>query len=92
MASLHPIPDFEPTESFPHAAQAIKLVRRRRSLTGRWHTATVYAITSRPAGRPTRAARGMDPLELAVDCQLHSSVTPPSTRTAPRSAPGPGGS
>ena len=24
------------------------LSRRRRSLTGRWHTATVYAITSSP--------------------------------------------
>jgi hypothetical protein len=34
-------------EFFPHAAQAIKLVRRRRPLTGRkWKTVTVYAITS----------------------------------------------
>jgi hypothetical protein len=45
--SLHPIPDFDRTEFFPHAAQAIKLVRRRRFLTG-WHTATVYGITSLP--------------------------------------------
>jgi hypothetical protein len=31
---------------FPHAAQAIQLVRRRRPLTsGKWHTETVYAIT-----------------------------------------------
>jgi predicted transposase YbfD/YdcC len=47
--ALQPIPDFDRTEFFPHATQAIKLVRRRRSLTGRWHTATVYAITSMPA-------------------------------------------
>jgi predicted transposase YbfD/YdcC len=34
-------------EFFPYAAQAIKLVRRRRSLTsGKWKTVTVYAITS----------------------------------------------
>lgn len=34
-------------EFFPHAAQAIKLVRRRRSLGSRkWTTVTVYAITS----------------------------------------------
>jgi predicted transposase YbfD/YdcC len=32
--------------AFPHAAQAIQLVRRRRPLTsGKWHTETVYAIT-----------------------------------------------
>jgi predicted transposase YbfD/YdcC len=32
---------------FPHAAQAIKVVRRRRALTSRtWNTVTVYAITS----------------------------------------------
>jgi predicted transposase YbfD/YdcC len=31
---------------FPHAAQAIRLTRRRRSLSsGKWHTETVYAIT-----------------------------------------------
>jgi predicted transposase YbfD/YdcC len=31
---------------FPHAAQAIQLTRRRRSLnSGKWHTETVYAIT-----------------------------------------------
>jgi predicted transposase YbfD/YdcC len=34
-------------EFFPHAAQAIKLVRRRRPLSSRkWTTVTVYAITS----------------------------------------------
>jgi predicted transposase YbfD/YdcC len=31
---------------FPHATQAIQVVRRRRSRTGRWHTETAYAVTS----------------------------------------------
>jgi predicted transposase YbfD/YdcC len=44
--SLHPCPD-QGGEFFPHAVQAIKLVRRRRPLTsGKWKTVTVYAITS----------------------------------------------
>jgi predicted transposase YbfD/YdcC len=33
-------------EFFPHAAQAIKIVRRRRTRRGRWSVQTVYAITS----------------------------------------------
>jgi hypothetical protein len=43
VVSLHPCPDLG-GESFPHAAQAIKLVRRRRPLRpgGRWKTVTVY--------------------------------------------------
>jgi Ni/Co efflux regulator RcnB len=33
--------------AFPHAAQAIQIVRRRRPLNGKkWSTETVYAITS----------------------------------------------
>ena len=46
VVSLHPCPDAG-GEFFPHAAQAIKLVRRRRALGSRkWTTVTVYAITS----------------------------------------------
>lgn len=47
VVNLHPCPDLG-GEFFPHAAQAIKLVRRRRPLRpgGRWKTVTVYAITS----------------------------------------------
>ena len=47
VVSLHPCPDLG-GEFFPHAAQAIKLVRRRRPLRpgGKWKTVTVYAITS----------------------------------------------
>ncbi|MFC4949075.1 ISAs1 family transposase [Pseudonocardia sp. GCM10023141] len=44
---------------FPHAAQAIQLVRRRRTLaSGKWHTETVYAITDlRPhQARPDQLA------------------------------------
>jgi predicted transposase YbfD/YdcC len=46
VVSLHPCPDLG-GEFFPHAAQAIKVVRRRRALDSRkWTTTTVYAITS----------------------------------------------
>src|SRR4051794_6903908 len=33
-------------EFFPHARQALKIVRRRRDRNGRWSVQTVYAITS----------------------------------------------
>lgn len=46
VVSLHPCPD-RGGEFFPHAAQAIKVVRRRRALNcHKWTTVTVYAITS----------------------------------------------
>lgn len=46
VVSLQRCPDLG-GEFFPHAAQAIKLVRRRRPLGARkWTTVTVYAITS----------------------------------------------
>ena len=47
VVSLHPCPDLG-GEFFPHATQAIKLVRRRRPLRpgSKWKTETVYAITS----------------------------------------------
>ena len=42
--------------AFPHAAQAIQIVRRRRSLTSsRWSTETVYAITSLTAAQASPA-------------------------------------
>ena len=62
--------------AFPHAAQAIQIVRRRRPLTGKnskkWSTETVYAITS-------LAATQAHPAELAdivrghwlIEDQLH---------------------
>ena len=37
-------------EFFPDAAQAIKIVRRRRDRHGRWSVQTVYAITSLDVG------------------------------------------
>jgi predicted transposase YbfD/YdcC len=46
--------------AFPHAAQAIQIVRRRRPLTGKkWSTETVYAITSLTViqARPADLAR-----------------------------------
>jgi predicted transposase YbfD/YdcC len=46
--------------AFPHAAQAIQIVRRRRPLAGRkWTAETVYAITSLTAiqARPDQLAR-----------------------------------
>jgi predicted transposase YbfD/YdcC len=48
--------------AFPHAAQAIQIVRRRRPLTGKkWSTETVYAITSLTViqARPAELARLM---------------------------------
>jgi hypothetical protein len=88
VVALHPIPDFEPSEFFPHAAQAIKLVRRRRALTGRCHTATVYAITSLPAWQADRfcwPAGSTGTGASRTSCT--GSATSPSTRTVPRSAP-----
>jgi predicted transposase YbfD/YdcC len=46
VVSLDPLPDFGAGEFFPHAAQAVRIVRRRRSLHGRWKTTTTYMITS----------------------------------------------
>ncbi|ANY10670.1 hypothetical protein AFB00_30150 (plasmid) [Pseudonocardia sp. HH130630-07] len=47
VASLHPCPDLG-CEFFPHATQAIKLVRRRRPLRpgGRWKTETVGSVAT----------------------------------------------
>jgi predicted transposase YbfD/YdcC len=46
VVSLDPCPD-QGGQFFPHAAQAIKVVRRRRALNStKWTTVTVYAITS----------------------------------------------
>jgi predicted transposase YbfD/YdcC len=46
VVSLDPLPDFGDGEFFPHAAQAVRIVRRRRCLRGRWKTSTTYLITS----------------------------------------------
>jgi predicted transposase YbfD/YdcC len=43
---LDPLPDFGDGEFFPHAVQAVRIVRRRRPLRGRWKTTTTYMITS----------------------------------------------
>ena len=58
VVSLHPCPDLG-GEFFPHAAQAIKVVRRRRALGSRkWTTVTVYAITSLTARASRPGAAG----------------------------------
>ncbi|MEK6439173.1 ISAs1 family transposase [Pseudonocardia sp. T1-2H] len=66
--NLQPCPDLG-GEFFPHAAQAIKLVRRRRPLRpgGRWKTVTVYAITSLTAFQA-------DPVLLAGRIRGHWGV------------------
>jgi predicted transposase YbfD/YdcC len=46
VVSLDPQPDFGAGEFFPHAVQAVRIVRRRRPLRGRWKTTTTYMITS----------------------------------------------
>ncbi len=67
VVSLHPIPD-QGGELFPHAAQAIKVVRRRRALAGtKWTTVTVYAITS-------LTAHQADPVLLARWLRGHWAI------------------
>jgi predicted transposase YbfD/YdcC len=59
--------------AFPHAAQAIQIVRRRRSLTSsKWSTETVYAITSlTPAqASPTQLAAALRG-HWAIEDRLH---------------------
>ena len=64
---LHPCPD-RGGEFFPHAAQAIKVVRRRRALGSRkWTTVTVYAITSLTAAQA-------DPVLLARWLRGHWAI------------------
>jgi len=82
--------------AFPHAAQAIQIVRRRRPLTGRkWSAETVYAITSlsviqaRPADL-ARFVRGHWESRTGCTGSATSPTTSPTTRTAPRSAPATG--
>jgi predicted transposase YbfD/YdcC len=67
VVSLERCPDLG-GEFFPHAAQAIKLVRRRRRLGSRkWTTVTVYAITSLTAFQA-------DPVLLARWIRGHWSI------------------
>ncbi|HEY4852088.1 MAG TPA: ISAs1 family transposase [Streptosporangiaceae bacterium] len=82
--------------AFPHAAQAIQIVRRRRPLTGknntRWSTETVYAITSltviqaRP-GQLARFVRG----HWGIEDRLHwvRDVTYDEDRSQVRTGNGP---
>jgi predicted transposase YbfD/YdcC len=67
VVSLQPCPDLA-GEFFPHAAQAIKVVRRRRALgSKKWTTVTVYAITS-------LTARQADPVLLARWLRGHWAI------------------
>ncbi len=54
-------------EFFPHARQALKIVRRRRERGGRWSVQTVYAITSLDD-------RQADPALLATWVRGHWSI------------------
>lgn len=82
--------------AFPHAAQAIQIIRRRRPLngtkTGRWSTETVYAVTSLAAiqARPAELAaiaRG----HWLIEDQLHwvRDVTYDEDRSQVRTGNGP---
>jgi predicted transposase YbfD/YdcC len=93
VVSLHPCPDAG-GEFFPHAEQAIKIVRRRRPARpgGRWKTVTAYAITS-------LTGRDADPVLLArwvrghwsIENRLHwvRDVTYDEDRSAVRTGHGP---
>jgi len=92
VVSLDRCPDLG-GEFFPHAAQAIKLVRRRRSLTGRkWTTVTVYAITSLTAFQadPVLLARWIRG-HWSIENQLHwvRDVSFDEDRSQVRTAHGP---
>jgi hypothetical protein len=77
--------------AFPHAAQAIQIVRHRRppgNNSTKWSTETVYAITSLTA-TPARPAE-IPPSSAATGSSktgCTGSARSPMTRTAPRSAP-----
>jgi hypothetical protein len=62
---------------FPHAAQAIQLVRRRRPASGRgrWHTETVYAITDLPSQNLSQLWTGRDRVRHARSDQMIGGST-----------------
>ena len=78
--------------AFPHAAQAIQIVRRRRPLTSKkWSAETVYAITSLtatqaqpPSSPPSSAATGQSRTAALV-----RDVTDDEDRSQVRTANGP---
>ena len=79
--------------AFPHAAQAIQLVRRRRPLNGKkWSTETVYAITSltvihaRPADL-ARFVRGHWGIEDRLHWVRDVTYDEDRSRSAPATAP-----
>jgi predicted transposase YbfD/YdcC len=79
--------------AFPHAAQAIQIVRRRRTLTSsKWSTETVYAITSlTPAqASPAQLASALRG-HWAIEDRLHwvRDVTYGEDRSQVRTASGP---
>jgi len=79
--------------AFPHAAQAIQIVRRRRSLTSsKWSTETVYAITSLTAApaSPTQLAAALRG-HWAIEDRLHwvRDVTYGEDHSQVRTASGP---
>jgi hypothetical protein len=77
--------------AFPHAAQAICLIRRIRPLDGgKRRIVTVYAITSLDAHQPTPAPRLSSPPGYAVTGRSRrciTSATSLTAKTTPRSAP-----
>jgi predicted transposase YbfD/YdcC len=78
---------------FPHATQAIRIIRRVRPLTGRhWRTVVVYAVTSLTAAqaRPARLADwirghwGIEALHHIRDTTFAEDASRVRTGTAPR--------
>ena len=75
--------------AFPHAAQAIQVVRRRRRRgTKKRSRETIYAITSLTATQTSPAGlAAIIPGHWMIEDRLHRSATWTSTKTAPRPAP-----
>jgi hypothetical protein len=78
---------------FPHAAQAIRITRRVRSLTGgRWRTVTVYAVTNLTAHQASpahladyiRGHWGIEALHHIRDTTFAEDASQTRTGNAPR--------
>ena len=74
--------------AFPHAAQAIQIVRRRK-VKGKWSARNLLRrhLADRHPGQPTPSSRPSSAATGASKTACTGSATWTSTKTAPRSAP-----
>jgi predicted transposase YbfD/YdcC len=74
---------------FPHAAQALRVTRRIRRLSGqkKWRTVTVYAVTSLTASQATPPSSPGGFAATGASRPCTTSATSPTAKTPPRPAP-----